>query len=62
MGSRSLDATAGTQGEMVSRPLGSGSSARGFSVDCRALAIVKVQSPKSKVRRISAAIRHVGGV
>jgi hypothetical protein len=41
MGSRSLDATAQTEGQVVSRPLGSGSSdpGPGFSVDWRALAI-----------------------
>jgi hypothetical protein len=40
VGSRNVDATAGTEGAVVSRPLGSGSSARGFSVDWRTLAIV----------------------
>jgi hypothetical protein len=39
LGSRSLDATAGTEDEMVSRALGSGSSARRFSVDFRAMAL-----------------------
>jgi hypothetical protein len=62
MGSRSLDATAGTEVEMVSGSLGSGSPdpRPGFSVDWRTLAIVKVQGPKSKVRRISAANREAG--
>ena len=42
VGSRSLDATAGTEVKVVSRPLGSGSSdpGPGFSVDWRSLAIV----------------------